>query len=32
MAFDPAMFGDPATIRARMSGYLQALRDSGVKL
>ena len=28
MAFDPAMFGDPADIRARMSGYLQALRDS----
>lgn len=28
MAFDPAMFGDPSEIRARMSGYLQALRDS----
>ena len=28
MAFDPAMFGDPAAIRARMSGYLQALRES----
>lgn len=28
MAFDPAMFGDPADIRARMSGYLQALRES----
>ena len=28
MAFDPAMFGDPADIRTRMSGYLQALRDS----
>lgn len=28
MAFDPAMFGDPADIRARMSGYLRALRDS----
>ena len=26
MAFDPAMFGDPAAIRARMSDYLQALR------
>ena len=24
----PAMFGDPAAIRARMSGYLQALRES----
>ena len=28
MAFDPAMFGDAADIRARMSGYLQALRSS----
>ena len=28
MAFDPAMFGDPADIRARMSAYLQILRDS----
>ena len=28
MAFDPAMFGDPADIRARMSAYLQMLRDS----
>ena len=28
MAFDPAMFGDPAAIRARMSDYLQALRES----
>ncbi|MGN0996386.1 MAG: Ldh family oxidoreductase [Candidatus Ventricola sp.] len=29
LAFDPAMFGDPADIRARMSAYLRALRDSG---
>ena len=28
LAFDPAMFGDPADIRARMSAYLQRLRDS----
>lgn len=28
MAFDPAMFGDPANIRAGMSRYLQMLRDS----
>ena len=28
MAFDPAMFGDPADIRARMSAYLQMLRES----
>ena len=28
LAFDPAMFGDAAAIRTRMSGYLQALRDS----
>ncbi|MBQ2991776.1 MAG: Ldh family oxidoreductase [Clostridia bacterium] len=28
MAFDPAMFGDPQEIRARMSDYLQTLRES----
>lgn len=28
LAFDPAMFGDPADIRARMSAYLAALRAS----
>ena len=28
LAFDPAMLGDPADIRARMSAYLQRLRDS----
>ena len=28
LAFDPAMFGDPADIRARMSRYLQMLRSS----
>lgn len=28
LAFDPAMFGDPAEIRAQMSRYLQMLRDS----
>ena len=28
MAFDPAMFGDAQEIRARMSTYLQRLRDS----
>lgn len=28
LAFDPAMFGDPADIRAQMSRYLQMLRDS----
>ena len=28
LAFDPAMFGDTADIRARMSAYLQRLRDS----
>ena len=28
MAFDPAMFGDPADIRARMSDYLARLRAS----
>jgi len=28
LAFDPALFGDPADIRMRMSRYLQALRDS----
>lgn len=28
LAFDPAMFGDPADIRARMSAYLQRLRES----
>ena len=28
LAFDPAMFGDPAYIRARMSAYLAALRAS----
>ncbi|MDY5350317.1 MAG: Ldh family oxidoreductase [Candidatus Ventricola sp.] len=28
LAFDPAMFGDPADIRVRMSAYLQRLRDS----
>ena len=28
LAFDPAMFGDPADIRARMSAYLRALRRS----
>ena len=28
MAFDPAMFGDPQEIRARMSAYLNALRQS----
>ena len=28
LAFDPAMFGDPAVIRAQMSRYLQMLRDS----
>ncbi|MBQ4265027.1 MAG: Ldh family oxidoreductase [Clostridia bacterium] len=28
LAFDPAMFGDPAQIRAGMSRYLQMLRDS----
>ncbi|MBQ8095145.1 MAG: Ldh family oxidoreductase [Clostridia bacterium] len=28
MAFDPSMFGNPETIRNRMSQYLQMLRDS----
>lgn len=28
LAFDPAMFGDPADIRARMSRYLTMLRES----
>lgn len=28
LAFDPAMFGDPAEIRTRMSGYLRMLRES----
>ena len=28
LAFDPALFGDPAEIRARMSAYLAALRGS----
>ena len=28
LAFDPAMFGDPADIRARMSAYLRRLRES----
>lgn len=28
LAFDPAMFGDPSDIRARMSAYLAALRAS----
>lgn len=28
LAFDPAMFGDPADIRARMSRYLAMLRES----
>ena len=28
MAFDPAMFGDPADIKARMSLYLKRLRES----
>ena len=28
MAFDPAMFGDPAEIKARMSAYLRRLRES----
>ena len=28
MAFDPAMFGDPAEIKARMSLYLKRLRES----
>ena len=28
MAFDPALFGDPADIRARMSRYLEMLRAS----
>jgi len=28
LAFDPAMFGDPADIRARMSAYLMMLRES----
>ena len=28
MAFDPAMFGDSSDIRARMSAYLQLLRES----
>jgi len=28
LAFDPAMFGDPADIRVRMSAYLTRLRES----
>ena len=28
MAFDPAMFGDPADIKARMSLYMKRLRES----
>ena len=28
MAFDPSMFGDPQDIKARMSAYLKALRES----